>query len=77
MEDEAKMSDTSRGEWYFNTEKQVPEQGKRTRIENRMGPYSSREEALKAWKIVQERNKKWEDDDRKWENAGETPTKTQ
>jgi hypothetical protein len=55
----------------------VPEQGKRTRIENRMGPYSSREEALKAWKIVQERNKKWEDDDRKWENAGETPTKTQ
>lgn len=53
-------------DWYFNTVKEIPEQGKKSRIEDRMGPYASREDAIKAWKIVQERNKKWEDDDKKW-----------
>ncbi|MCI1984173.1 MAG: hypothetical protein LKJ47_05315 [Bifidobacteriaceae bacterium] len=62
------------GQWYFNTSTQLPEQGKKTRIEHRMGPYESKAEALKAWKIVQQRNKKWEDDDRKWEDAGENGT---
>jgi hypothetical protein len=59
------MSDEKQ-EWYFNTVRQVPEMGKKSRIEDRIGPYSSRDAALKAWKIVQERNKKWEDDDKEW-----------
>ncbi len=33
---------------------------------HRMGPYRTREDALDAWKIVQERNLKWEEQDREW-----------
>ena len=36
-----------------------------------MGPYKTREDALDAWKIVQERNLKWEEQDREWKRWSE------
>lgn len=42
--------------WYFNLETKQVEQGKVSGIENRMGPYDSKEEAARALEIVQERN---------------------
>ena len=52
--------------WYFNTVKNEPELGPRSPISQRMGPYKSREEALKAWDIVRERNRAWEQQDARY-----------
>ena len=38
--------------WYFNTVRNEPELGPRSPIGQRMGPYKSREEALRAWEIA-------------------------
>lgn len=53
-------------QWYFNTVTEQPELGPQSPISQRMGPYATREDALDAWRIVQTRNKKWDDDDREW-----------
>ncbi|KAB8292854.1 hypothetical protein [Bifidobacterium avesanii] len=58
-------------QWYFNTVTGEPELGKISPISRRMGPYVSREEALKAWDIVRERNRRWERQDADW--RGERP----
>lgn len=58
-------------EWYFNTVTGEPELGKISPISRRMGPYRSREEALKAWDIVRERNRKWDRQDAVW--RGDVP----
>lgn len=55
--------------WYFNQVSEEPEYGKLSPSEVRMGPYESREAALKAWKIVKQRNKKWEDDEKRWQKT--------
>ncbi|MFT8703949.1 hypothetical protein [Bifidobacterium aquikefiricola] len=52
--------------WYFNTVKQEAEQGRISPVSDRMGPYQTQEEAMNAWKIFNERNKQWEDQDREW-----------
>lgn len=51
-------------QWYFNTVTEQPELGMVSPASHRMGPYKTREDALDAWKIVQERNLKWEEQDR-------------
>ena len=48
-------------QWYFNTVTEQPELGMISPASHRMGPYRTREDALDAWKIVQERNLKWEE----------------
>ena len=53
-------------QWYFNTVTEQPELGMVSPASHRMGPYKTREDALDAWKIVQERNLKWEEQDREW-----------
>ncbi|WP_291526662.1 hypothetical protein [Bifidobacterium sp. UBA744] len=52
--------------WYFNTVRNEPELGPRSPIGQRMGPYKSREEALRAWEIVRERNRVWERQDARY-----------
>ena len=42
-------------QWYFNTVTEQPELGMISPASHRMGPYRTREDALDAWKIVQER----------------------
>ncbi|AKV55306.1 hypothetical protein BACT_0799 [Bifidobacterium actinocoloniiforme DSM 22766] len=55
-------------EWFFNTATGQAELGKVSPGERRMGPYPTREAALEAWKIAQERNERWEEEDRRWRN---------
>lgn len=57
---------TNDKQWYFNTVTEQPELGPKSPIGQRMGPYRTREDALDAWKIVRERNLKWEEQDRQW-----------
>ena len=52
--------------WYFKTRTEQPELGPQSPIAERMGPYDTEEDALNAWKIVEERNRKWEEQDRGW-----------
>ena len=51
---------------YFKTVTEQLEFGMIFAASDRMGPYRTREDALDAWKIVQERNLKWEEQDREW-----------
>ena len=62
--------DTSRM-WYFNTVRNEPELGPVSPIGQRMGPYRSREEALHAWDIVRERNRRWERQDAEWRGVSD------
>ena len=41
-------------QWYFNTVTEQPELGMISPASHRMGPYKTREDALDAWKIVQQ-----------------------
>ncbi|RBP99583.1 hypothetical protein [Bifidobacterium xylocopae] len=52
--------------WYFNTETGEAELGKVSPLEQRMGPYASREQAQEAWKIAKKRNEQWDEDERRW-----------
>lgn len=52
--------------WYFNMRTGKPELGPQSPVGERMGPYDSEEDALDAWKIVEERNRLWEEQDRDW-----------
>lgn len=53
-------------QWYFNTVTGEPELGPLSPMDRRMGPYRTREDALDAWRIVKERNLKWEEANRQW-----------
>lgn len=64
-------------EWYFNTVTEQPEKGMLTRIQDRMGPYATKSEAINAWKIAKKRNKKWEEDDKRWKEEWENLGKRQ
>ena len=48
------MSDDHSNEWYYNT--------KTGKSGDRLGPYSSPEEAARALEKVQERNEAWDND---------------
>ena len=53
-------------EWYYNTVTGEVELGPQSPMQNRLGPYATREDA----EIAKKRNKKWEDQDRDWNNWG-------
>lgn len=59
-------------QWYFNTVTQQPEYGPLSPASQRMGPYASKEDALRAWDIAQHRNLLWDDEDRRWKQWGDT-----
>lgn len=56
-------------EWYFNMPTGRAENGKLSPLDQRMGPYASEQEALAAWKIAAQRNKAWEEENKKWKSA--------
>ncbi|MDD6373105.1 MAG: hypothetical protein PUF97_01210 [Bifidobacteriaceae bacterium] len=60
------MSEEMKNQWFFNTKTQQPELGPQSPANVRLGPYKTREAALKAWEIVRQRNAKWEQDDHEW-----------
>lgn len=54
--------------WYYNVEKGVAEKGpsKRGFREARLGPYGSKEEAERGLAELHERNKRMDEEDRRW-----------
>jgi hypothetical protein len=54
--------------WYFNVETGKAEQGpaKRGFREARLGPYETREEAERGLAELHERNKRMDEEDRRW-----------
>lgn len=68
------MADDEKNQWYYNTVKQRAEYGKISPIEQRMGPYKSKEDAEHAWDIVVDRNAKWDEENRSWDNYGVKPS---
>ena len=64
------MTDDNKKQWYFNTVKKQAELGMVSPIEQRMGPYKTKEDAEHAWDIVVDRNAKWEEENRRWKNYG-------
>lgn len=61
------MTDDNKKQWYFNTVKKQAELGMVSPIEQRMGPYKTKEDAEHAWDIVVDRNARWEEENRRWE----------
>ena len=61
------MSEDHSNEWYYclKHHKVAPYEG--DKAADRLGPYSSPEEAARALEKVQERNEAW-DNDPKWED---------
>lgn len=53
-------------QWFFNTKTGEPELGPQSPANVRLGPYRTREDALRAWEIVRNRNRKWDSDDASW-----------
>lgn len=56
--------------WYVNTQTGEPELGMISPMEHRMGPYATREDALHAMQIAQERNALWEAETKAWNSWG-------
>ncbi|GAB3818630.1 hypothetical protein [Kribbella italica] len=57
--------DDHSNEWYYNTKTGEVEPYQGAKSADRLGPYSSREEAARAYEIAKERNESW-DNDPKW-----------
>ncbi|MDO4913365.1 MAG: hypothetical protein Q3961_02295 [Bifidobacteriaceae bacterium] len=57
---------SSEKQWYYNIKTQQPEFGMVSPAEVRMGPYATKEDAIRAMEIVRERNLAWEKQDRSW-----------
>lgn len=55
-------------EYYYNLETGEVEEGKRSDVFERMGPYPTREEAEAALTSADARNKKWDDEDKAWDD---------
>ncbi len=62
------MSDAK---WYFNTKTGQVEGEEGARAADRLGPYSSREEAERALQIAAERTKNW-DNDPEWNDKNDS-----
>lgn len=52
--------------WFNVSTGQVEDDDSRSRDDEVMGPYSSREEASRALEQAAEKTKKWDDEDREW-----------
>lgn len=58
-----------KGEYYLNTRTGEVEKGKHSGWRDRMGPYATAEEAVRAFEIARERNVQFEADEKKWKDA--------
>ena len=59
------------GEWYYCLQHQKVEEGPECPAKDRIGPYTSPQEARHAMETVRERNEEWETDPR-WDEK-DTP----
>ncbi|SDZ83644.1 hypothetical protein SAMN02910418_00343 [Bowdeniella nasicola] len=53
-------------EYYYVIATGEVEEGRQSGASGRMGPYPTREAAEHAMQIAKERNEKWEEEDREW-----------
>ncbi len=53
--------------WFNVSSGKVEDDDTRSRGENLLGPYATREEAAKALDLAAEKTRKWDDEDREWE----------
>ncbi|MDO5644947.1 MAG: SPOR domain-containing protein [Dermabacter sp.] len=54
-------------EYYYNVQTAQVEEGPHSPADHLMGPYATREDASRALEIAQERNEKWDEEDRAWD----------
>jgi hypothetical protein len=62
-------SGDEQGKWYYCLDHKTVEDLMGCRSSNRLGPYATREEAQNALQKVAERNAKWDEEDRLWNEA--------
>ena len=60
-----------RAQWYVNTVTGEPELGMKSPVTQRMGPYASREDAMRAFQIAEERNALWDAETKAWNRWGD------
>jgi hypothetical protein len=58
------------GDFYWCLEHQQVEQGPGCRVDNRLGPYPTAEDATNWRQRVDARNEDWEEEDERWERGG-------
>ncbi len=52
--------------WYNVTTRQVEDDANRSRDDEVMGPYATKEEAANALTHARENTERWDEDDRRW-----------
>lgn len=58
--------------WFNVTTRQVEDDANRSRDDEVMGPYETREEAANALAHARENTERWDEEDRRWnDGAGE------
>lgn len=57
--------------WYFNIRTHQAEYGRISPLQDVIGPYATKEEALKALSTVAKRDKKWEEEDQRWNSSNQ------
>ena len=55
---------TEAKQYWFNTKTKTVEEGRQTLAIYRIGPFGTREEALRAYEILRERTEKWEEEEK-------------
>ena len=55
---------TEAKQYWFNTKTKAVEEGRQTLAIYRIGPFGTREEALRAYEILRERTEKWEEEEK-------------
>ena len=55
-------------EYWFNTETNAVEEGRRSSWTNLMGPYGTRAEAEQALESAKSRSESWDKEDEDWRN---------
>lgn len=56
-------------EFYYNLVTHQVEEGPQSRVEDRMGPYATREEAQRALETARERNESWDEENAAWDGG--------
>ena len=57
--------------WFWCLRHRQPEpEGEQCGAVDRLGPYASREDALRWKDRVEARNRQWDDEDERWEDEG-------
>jgi hypothetical protein len=66
------MSEPDRDRWYWCLRHERPEhEGEQCPAQDRLGPYSSRQEALNWREKAEARDERWREQDRQWEGEDE------